>query len=324
MNIPVYSASVIVLTFMLLLLPAAQAADLTLNDACSLADAITAANSDVAVGGCSPGNGADTVSLSGDITLAATLPHVTSEITIEGNDRFRIFAVNGGNLTVNNLVIIRGSADWGGAIVNVNNGMLTINNSNINSNWAAEGGALGNGGNSTITIVNSDLHENSANVGGAIYNIDGRLSITGGNINRNSSEGEGGAIYIESGQLSIKNNFVSDNSAEYGGAAFIKSGTLSITNSTISGNSADFGGAIYADGTLNITDSVISNNSAAWSGGAIDVSYGTTNITIVSSARIQPIGEGVVPSCSLVSAREITPYSALLSAAIRATKKAER
>lgn len=52
--------------------------------ACTLADAITAANTDTAKGGCPAGSGADTITLQADAVLAAALPAITSAVTIEG------------------------------------------------------------------------------------------------------------------------------------------------------------------------------------------------------------------------------------------------
>ena len=64
--------------------PHAQAANITVNSTCSLADAITAANTDTATGGCQAGSGDDTITLTGNITLGAELPEIASTITVEG------------------------------------------------------------------------------------------------------------------------------------------------------------------------------------------------------------------------------------------------
>ena len=77
-----------------------HAASLTVTASCSLTDAITAANSDTATGGCIAGSGADTITLSAAIALSAALPNITSTITIagagysiSGADSYRIFYV---------------------------------------------------------------------------------------------------------------------------------------------------------------------------------------------------------------------------------------
>ena len=188
-----------VLTITFLILPTAQAADIELNDTCSLEDAITAASTDETAGGCVAGDGADTITLSSNITLDAALPHITSEITIEGggftisgNNRYRIFVINGGTLTVNNLTMTKGSADWGGAIANLK-GTLTITDSDIISNTASEGGSIGNDG--TVTIIESDVSDKSDNMRCAIHSLSGTILITESTISDNKvvEDGEGGA-----------------------------------------------------------------------------------------------------------------------------------
>lgn len=52
---------------------------------CTLADAITSANADMATGGCNGGSGADVLNLTNNINLTAILPDITSDITIESN-----------------------------------------------------------------------------------------------------------------------------------------------------------------------------------------------------------------------------------------------
>ena len=305
------------LTIMLLLLPTVQAADIETSGSCSLADAITAANTDEAAGECPAGDGADIISLSGDITLTAALPQITSEITIEGNNytisgnnRFRIFVVNGGTFTVNNLAMIKGNGDdWGGAIVNVNNGTLTINNSSITSSRAAEGGAIGNSG--MTNINNSTFSNNSADYGGVIHNVDGTLTSINNTMNNNRAKGGGGTIYNKDAELIVtestfSNNVSGDiigggggailnlsggvvtiidstfnhNSSEYDGGSIVnRSGSITISTTSINDNSAEVGGAIFNWGTLSLSDSIISNN-AADSGGAI---FNNDRLNIVNS-----------------------------------------
>ena len=60
------------------------AVEIAVDEECSLADAIVAANRDIARLNCSAGEGADTIVLSRDVVLKASLPAITSNITIEG------------------------------------------------------------------------------------------------------------------------------------------------------------------------------------------------------------------------------------------------
>src|SRR5262249_35103123 len=70
----------------------ALAATIQVNGTCTLVDAITAANTDTATGGCPTGSGADTIVLPANSTIMLTsvnncangLPQITSTITIEG------------------------------------------------------------------------------------------------------------------------------------------------------------------------------------------------------------------------------------------------
>lgn len=275
----------LVITIMLLLLPTAQAADIETSDSCPLADAIAAANTDEAAGECPAGDGADIISLSDDITLRAELPQITTEITIEGNgftisgnNRFRIFVVNGGTLTVNNLAMTKGNGDdWGGAIVNVNNGTLTINNSSITSSRAAEGGAIGN--DSSLTITNSDISSNSADYGGALHNVNGVMTVTRSILRNNRAQSYGGAIQNnKTAELIITESTFNNNSADDGGA-ILNGGSVTISTTSFNDNSAGSGGAIFNWGTLSLSDSVISNNSAD-SGGAI---FNNDRLNIVNS-----------------------------------------
>ena len=256
-----------------------RAADIELTDSCSLADAIKAANTDEAVSGCPAGDGADTITLSSDITLEAALPHITSEITIEGSDytvsgdnRFRIFAVNGSNLTVKSLTLTKGKADWGGVLVNVNKGTVSISNCELHNSEAIEGGAVGNDG--TLNIFDSVLSANSAVVGGAIHNVGGTLNITGGSIDHNSSEDYGGAIYNEGGMVNNTNVMFKSNQvvgrAAKGGAIGSRNGRTTISGVTFANNASELlGGAIYADGQLLIVGSTFEANRSSSYGGAV-------------------------------------------------------
>jgi len=113
-----------------------QAATINVKGSCTLVDAITAANTDAATGGCSAGSGADTIVLQNSSlhTLTAAnnstpigptgLPVITSQITIEGNNStierdssapdFRIFAVSStGDLTLQETTVSGGVAAGG-------------------------------------------------------------------------------------------------------------------------------------------------------------------------------------------------------------------
>ena len=189
---------------------------IVVDASCSLADAITAANTDTATGGCAAGSGADTIALSEHVYLGASLPSITSHIRIEGedgwgfgisgNDNYQIFNVaSNGNLRIHLLAIANGDANLGAAIYNL--GTVTITNStfNGNGNSSSQGGAIYNLG--TVTITNSTFYENSGSQGGAIYS-NGTTTITNSTFSNNSAS-QGGAIFKQSAStLHLRNSLL--------------------------------------------------------------------------------------------------------------------
>src|SRR5262245_21101105 len=68
---------------------------------CTMANASVAANTDSASGGCTAGNGADTLRVVADFDNAAVLPPITSNVTIVGTFQPpTLFGVEGGPVFV--------------------------------------------------------------------------------------------------------------------------------------------------------------------------------------------------------------------------------
>ena len=227
---------------------------------CPLADRIIAANSDAPSGGCRAGSGADVIELDEDIKLWSRLPAITSDITIEGNGhtisgnrRFRIFNVDGGKLTVNNLTLSEGwTRGDGGAIEVQNAGQAIINNSHFIKNFARLGGAVAlQYPNTKATIKSSRFNANYADHGGgAISNWSGATIVRNSSFHKNFSFVLGGAVLSASrGTTDISNSNFIDNWSKSGGAIRSESqATTTVVNSTFIGNSADNGGAVYTGG----------------------------------------------------------------------------
>jgi hypothetical protein len=103
----------------------AQAATITVDGSvCTLADALTSANSDDATGGCTIGSGEDTITLQQDVLLTIALPEITSTITIEGGGHkidgqnnsavgSVLHVVSGGVLTLNEATVTGGTGRIG-------------------------------------------------------------------------------------------------------------------------------------------------------------------------------------------------------------------
>lgn len=259
----------------------ALAADITVDETCSLADAIEAANSDEAVGGCPAGDGADTIALSADVTLDEMLPPVNSTVmfegegyTISGGFQFQIFVVETGDLKLSEVTLSNGYAGWGGAIRN--EGVLHISNSVFTGNSADYlGGAVYSEG--ELQVRYSTFNGNYAGYGGAIQTSGVGLvdSVT---FSNNVAEFGGGAINSgvvdtsipDDPELVILNSTFSGNIAGWGGA-ILAEGALSVSSSAFISNEADDGGALYAWGHIDadISNATFARNRAADDGGAI-------------------------------------------------------
>jgi len=251
---------------------------------CSLRDAITAANTKTATNNCSAGTGDDTIvfSMTGQITLASTLPTITGNLTITGpSGRSGIVIDGGGNVGLMDVA--------SGATLNLQ--ILTLSHGAV----SGQGGAIRNGG--TLTIANSTVSANqvtgSSGAGGAIYNI-ATLTITSSTFSSNqasSSLAEGGAIWnAATGGVTITNSTFSQNQAAAGsgdghGGAIFNQGLLVATNNTFYSNQATggvaLGGAIFNSGELRMTNNTLSGNQVVGStgmGAAIDNAGGTANL----------------------------------------------
>ena len=227
-------------------------------DDCSLADKITAANTDRASGDCPAGNGADTITLTGDIVLNQALPTITSDIIIDGagysisgDGAHRIFEVYWpGALTLENITLTDGLADSGGAIYNA--GTLTIRRSTLRDNVATLWGGGLTSAFGFLTVESSSFIGNSALTGGAIYSNDIRASIVNSTFSANSAANYGGGIDVQGGSLTIVNSTLYGNGS---GGLNRSSGTLKLRNSIIAGSTgADCQGSLAENSSNYIED----------------------------------------------------------------------
>lgn len=256
---PVRLPQFILFTLMLLFLiaPAGEvrAASITVDENCSLRDAIAAANQDAAVGGCPAGSGADTLTLTIDITLTEALPAITAGMTIEGNNhsisgdnQYSILVVAESRLAINNLTLVQGFGSiFGGGI------------------YASD---------SQVEIVDSEIKDSSAGAGGGIYFSSSSgthtLDIAGSSFTGSSSAGGGGALKIAGGTVTIKGSGFAFNTSDKGGAIESTNATLHIENSTFSGNEARLGGGLSSfDAEVALTHTTWAYNSASETGGAV-------------------------------------------------------
>jgi CSLREA domain-containing protein len=299
---PVHAASIVV----------NSAADTIANDgACTLREALIAAQQNAATGGCAAGSGADTITFAGNytITITSQLPTVVSSVSLQGRGAvntiiqaaaspnvatWRVFQVAPtGNLTLNGVTVRHGRCNGSCTVVgNVfpnagggiyNSGTLTVKNSTIAGNTGDAGGGIYNRA-GTLTVTNSTFSGNTASgefsAGGGIV-IYGTAIVTNSTFSGNSSSGQNGSaggIY-GGGTLTIKNSTIAGNTADYGGGiANNNTSTLAVTNSTIAGNSSKWGSGISNNGTLTVTNSTVSGNSTENDGSGIYNFDGTTTL----------------------------------------------
>lgn len=231
---------------LMLIAPPALAATITVTTTedeygggplCSLREAIEAANTDAAFGGCPAGSGPDTIVLkpetytltragaSEDLNATGDLD-VRSDVTIAGNGAVidgngpatgdRVFEIDpvpglgGPLLALESLTVRGGSASAGGGIIVRHEGRLDATGIVVASNLASGGGGIATDDGAKLTIENSTISGNtSAGGGGGILVQDGgasaasvtlrHVTITGNTADADANgTGDGGGIMIES------------------------------------------------------------------------------------------------------------------------------
>jgi len=217
-------------------------------------------------------SGQDTVtfSVTGTITLASDLPHITdalkiqgpgpAALTVDGASTFQIFefenvAASSGVNEVSGLTITHGV----GKDPDTSGGGISI--------WQ---------GDAPTTIANDVITANHAgNDGGGVHeqSHSGSVVVTGTTISNNVADAGGGGLYFDStspATLSISDSTITGNSSgDNGGGLYAIHTDVTITNSTINFNEAggNGGGVAAGQGTLHVSGSFIGNNTASAGGG---------------------------------------------------------
>ncbi|MCB0189257.1 MAG: hypothetical protein KDE31_33535, partial [Caldilineaceae bacterium] len=263
----------------------AQAATIAVNTTddspsatqCSLRQAIRAANTNTAVGGCVAGDiGIDTIvlptgfytltisgrdendALTGDLDIQENMViHGADRATtvIDGARLDRVFEIMPGvvvtitNLTIQNgRVLPSGDADplvaSGGAIYNT--GQLTLRATTLISNSAFYSTTTTSMGGALYSIMPLNLtdvlfQDNQAQVGGALYTVNAQSAITNSRFIENHAE-KGGALYLDAQSVTtIGNSEVLSNTAianHHVGGGIVNAGVLTATNLLVAHNSA--------------------------------------------------------------------------------------
>ncbi|MEZ4768207.1 MAG: right-handed parallel beta-helix repeat-containing protein [Caldilineales bacterium] len=289
----------------------ASAATIVVNGVtCTLADAITAANSDTATGGCPAGNGADTLDLVTDITLTSRLPDITSDVAILGNGHtvrrspsapaFGILWIDSyQSVTIDNITITGGTLE--GGIRAEYEAHVTITNSLITENSAASRGGGIFCDLCFVTVTNSVISDNTAITGGGGIHLRGALRATRpSNDHVASKTGPDTGVW----NVLLRNSTLCNNTADTGGGLYTTgAGNYLLEKTTLRGNSARLGGGVYNfDSGGTIENSTLSGNTATEQGGAIYLRSGAppfysgviinlNNSTVTDSSA--PFGAGL-------------------------------
>ncbi len=259
-------------------------ADCSLREAIAAANA--SADSDTIEFSAAFFNTARTIVLSGTdliITNNGTLiinGRGTNLLTVSGNNASRIFT-NNTNATadINNLRVTGGngvstvSTGRGGGIYN-NGGNLTLNNVIVNGNQAANGGGVSNAGTGTVTLINCTIFSNSATgAGGGMQNFFGNTANIAGstfNGNTSASTSTGGGAIQANGTMNIANSTFVNNTANggSGGAIFYNGQGIVLNNVTIANNTSTNGAGGFHKATTPDNAALRNTIVAGNSGGA--------------------------------------------------------
>lgn len=260
--------------------------------------------------------GEGTLEVRKDITLNKTITVEKGDLVIKGEDgkapvikldkslTKEAFVVNGGTLTLEN-VVLDGGAVWTGDVnsylqrgmrntgrqvnvsaIKMNGGVVNLEKGSVLRNhvasWDVSGIKMSAG---TLNINGGSLLNNyGGNHGGAIYADSSNciINMTSGTISGNQARQSTGAICADYGaQLTISGGEISNNYTSGRAGAIYINGTLVISdNAHIHDNRADAnGGAIVnTAGTMSIRGGIIENNSAGGNGGGISSLGGILNL----------------------------------------------
>ena len=180
-----------------------------------------------------------------NVTIVGAGAHVTE---ISGNDRHRVFNIDGDDVALSRLSIVDGRIGGGGGIYH-RRGNLSLSDCVLARNWASFGGGIASVG-GELTITNSTFSDNFALCeGGGLY-TSSRATIvnstfSGNRTNDGFGGGVGGGIYANQHLLGVTaiNCTITLNSANLGGGLATdgssgNSGNIRVSNSIIAGNFA--------------------------------------------------------------------------------------
>ena len=322
------SITVLVMLFAFWSAAVSYAANISVDEDCSLSEAIHAANNDIAFDRCTAGDGDDTITLTGDVTLSGKLPAITTDMTIDGSDHTitgadvtAIFSIDDATVTLQNITITNGRTGARGAAIHVDSGDLELNSAVVKDSWAGDAGGGIYASNSNVNIVTSQIKNNTAGrSGGAGIYFTSQTGVHTLNIeeysvlNGNVASQDGGALRVAGGIVTVDKSSFSNNSADEGGVIEIWNGSLRVENTTMSSNHAREGGAINAGADMDSSTSVtiihvtMANNTADERGASIALTGSQATLSIGNTYITGETEDGVAHCHPGVSEYSVTSW----------------
>jgi CSLREA domain-containing protein len=228
--------------------PTTTADEFNNGTGCSLREAVQAANTNAAFGGCPAGSGADTVSLPGGNYVLTIPPDASPNDNADGD----LDVPFGSQIAISAASSTPVALDGGGI-----DRVLDID---------------GDVSLQRLTVRNGKV---TSVIGGGIIN-DGHLTITDSTLSGNTTNGGSGGALENRGNATLTNVTVSDNRATFQGAGIDHDGpSLTLNNVTVSGNTSGAGAmaAVGGAGINNALGTVSLNNTIV----AGNTDLGTTN-----------------------------------------------
>lgn len=291
---------------------------------CSLREAVSAANNNVAVDACAAGSALETdvidADLFGTFTLTMGTLLITDRVEIVGFGR-QITRIDGNNQTqIFRVLMTDMEHDFSVSKMTLQKGRST----NTSPGWGGGAAQLEQGDTFTFTEVNFDSNQTFDGGGGAISTgpligqTDARLELDRCHFFNNYAEEGGGAVqaYAEAGHqvpavISIIENQFKDNSTDGAGGAVqvIGVATVVIRDSQFENNMAEgsggalsyFSGAAGSGALLQVQESAFINNFADSNGGAAQLGDGTvllTNSTFTENMAGNGLGGNAIATFS--------------------------
>ncbi|WP_296882953.1 C1 family peptidase [uncultured Methanobrevibacter sp.] len=212
--------------------------------------------------------------------------------TIDGKNQSRIFNITSNNVTINDLILINGNAEKGGAIYST--GPLTLNNVTFISNYASKnGGAVAVYEDVTINCNNSKFIDNYAGEGGSSFVVaKGKLNLYNSYITSKIYAKAGQVMGSTGSQFNLENITFANTTATYSPSIYLVGSKIRIINSkfiNLKANLTAGAMSLREGGELYISNCEFINTTSSRNAGAVYVDItgynpgNEGNVTIIDS-----------------------------------------